>query len=703
MVVALCLAAGCDGSAKPDASSASTADTAGLPGTNSTASPSTSANATGVDMPGSARPAPVHATDLADGVRRFGDGRALFASHDPARDRTVIATTIGIDVQTGDGEPTNLTTEMATAFATSADGDRVAAITTAGHIGVWSLDGGAPAQFDVDPDRFSALQFSGDAVIASNDTEVVTFEPGVAPHPLITAPVAATLGPVATDDVGNQYIPVLTDTPTLAVRRGAGPVEDVELGFEAGTRLTGVAPSPDGARLAVLYASPNSGDAVGIWDVAAGRFTGTVTLPNFITPDQVTFATATRLVLPNFDRVVAYDPSGAEVGSFSTDDAAVSKVVRSGDAAVISRLDGTASRWTIDSEPTELGARTVTLVDLRAGAAVTTVDQQGLVRAYDNEGREVRHLDRWAVGEARAVALAADGATMALTTSTGAVRIVDVHGENLADDVVLDRLQGDVSAVSIAPDDRSVATGVSVQLSVGAWDDTIELTTLPGATSAFTLGGQGENVTGCAFYEAHLAFSPDGALLASSSHDFTVQVTTVGDGGGAGGGGAATRILEPHVGTVLDIDFSPDGRTLITSADDGAVRMWNTDDWTIRNEFTTVAGGWFSMAYSPDGFVLAVSDVAGQISLVDPQTGEVERTFTGTRGTLGDMAFTPDGARLIAPEPNGAVGVWSVADGTIEHELVGHTMPVTGIAIAHDGHSVATASADGTVRYWPLA
>ena len=78
------------------------------------------------------------------------------------------------------------------------------------------------------------------------------------------------------------------------------------------------------------------------------------------------------------------------------------------------------------------------------------------------------------------------------------------------------------------------------------------MTDLAAPTADFTLGGEAENVTGCSFYEADVVFSPDGTLLASTSHDFTVQISPLADPD-------TTVVLEPHVGSVLDIEFSPDG------------------------------------------------------------------------------------------------------------------------------------------------
>src|SRR5829696_4845000 len=48
-------------------------------------------------------PAPGGIVDLADGARRYGDGRGLFAAADATGDRTTIATTIGVVTVAGDG------------------------------------------------------------------------------------------------------------------------------------------------------------------------------------------------------------------------------------------------------------------------------------------------------------------------------------------------------------------------------------------------------------------------------------------------------------------------------------------------------------------------------------------------------------------------------------------------------------------------
>ena len=67
-----------------------------------------------------------------------------------------------------------------------------------------------------------------------------------------------------------------------------------------------------------------------------------------------------------------------------------------------------------------------------------------------------------------------------------------------------------------------------------------------------------------------VAFSPDGALLASAGDDGTVRLWDLEERRPLG------KPLTGHVGRVRGIAFSRDGLTLVSTAEDG-VRSWNLD------------------------------------------------------------------------------------------------------------------------------
>jgi hypothetical protein len=232
---------------------------------------------------------------------------------------------------------------------------------------------------------------------------------------------------------------------------------------------------------------------------------------------------------------------------------------------------------------------------------------------------------------------------------------------------------------------------------------------------------------------AQIAYSPDGALVATASGDAVrVWRTDTGD---------VVSTLERHPRGVMAVMFSPDGGRLLTTAGDMTAQVWDprTGQRLMRapayRSFTNVnAGGAVfgldgtrvahdgahvldalsgtimatlpkrgrvrCLAASPDGRILASGMPIGAVYLDAFSDGSSLGRIVAHSDSVQAIAFSPDGTRLATGSKNAAVRLWDVRSGAPIQQFVGHEGSVATILFSPDGGRIITAAADGTVRIW---
>ena len=158
-----------------------------------------------------------------------------------------------------------------------------------------------------------------------------------------------------------------------------------------------------------------------------------------------------------------------------------------------------------------------------------------------------------------------------------------------------------------------------------------------------------------------------------------------------------------HTGMVTGCAFSPDGALLATTSDDGTTRLWQVADRTERAVWTGHTGGVWDCAFSPDGRLLATASNDRTARLWEVATGAEVAVLSGHTEWVTSCAFSPDGRFLATTSDDGAARLWNTADGTLRTVLSGHVGPIWRCAFSADGVLLATAGTDQSVRLWQVA
>ncbi|MCE9581265.1 MAG: WD40 repeat domain-containing protein [Planctomycetes bacterium] len=163
-------------------------------------------------------------------------------------------------------------------------------------------------------------------------------------------------------------------------------------------------------------------------------------------------------------------------------------------------------------------------------------------------------------------------------------------------------------------------------------------------------------------------------------------------------------------GEVTGLVLSPDGRTLITSSEDGKATFWEAGTDKKIGDIQVHKGG-VVLALSPDGKTLACGDrnTGGggwgepMVVLVDVETRAITKSIAATnRDIVTSLDWSPDGKLLVLIN-SGRARVWDVASNAEVLIGDGHMDHVLAVAISPDGSRVVTGGDDKTIRIWNAA
>ena len=233
-----------------------------------------------------------------------------------------------------------------------------------------------------------------------------------------------------------------------------------------------------------------------------------------------------------------------------------------------------------------------------------------------------------------------------------------------------------------------------------------------------------------------LAFSPDGASLASASDDHTVKLWEIDTAREAShfarapvvrdGGRLLSRRCDCWLPPALTRRFAfptrrpeitsrrfaaipiacehspsrPTGRRsprlgMTTSCDSGTFKQ----SASIRPPLTGHTDRVYALAFAPDGKTLFSGSSDQTVRLWDWRAHRA-RAVLHADDQVYSLAISPDGLTLATAQPGGKVVLWDVERKQPRSSLRGHSGDVLGLAFSPDGLTLASTGRDKMVRLW---
>jgi WD40 repeat protein/tRNA A-37 threonylcarbamoyl transferase component Bud32 len=160
------------------------------------------------------------------------------------------------------------------------------------------------------------------------------------------------------------------------------------------------------------------------------------------------------------------------------------------------------------------------------------------------------------------------------------------------------------------------------------------------------------------------------------------------------------RALEPldHVEAVLavsaapldGVSYSPDKRRVVTSGEDGIVRVWDVHDHRLDRELVAT--------WMPDGPIAVITDPAGHVDLVG-----ADGKRAPLPGALGELPVTLAVARSTVALGGADGGLFWWSGTTARAVPHAHGRKLLSLAISADGTLLASGGDDQVARVWNIA
>jgi WD40 repeat protein len=312
------------------------------------------------------------------------------------------------------------------------------------------------------------------------------------------------------------------------------------------------------------------------------------------------------------------------------------------------------------------------------GRYIASSSADGTVKVWNLEEGTVKSSFDEHLSSVLSVSFAPDSETLVSGGKDGMIRIWNIEGKSIRKP--LEGHIGAVSSVNFSGDGTHIVSGGFDQ-TVRVWNREGQLIEKPLIVRASSVSSVG--------------FSPkDKGILISSHENGLVTLWNLVDDDING------KPVVEHVGLVKAIDFSPDGKSLVSGGADGIVRFFGIEEDSVRSLTRRHDGTIQAVRFSKNGERFATGDSSGIIQLWNSAGVPIGEPVQAHTDSVLSLAFSFDGQTLVSGSADNTIGLLTEDGELLMDPISRHTEAVQSVAFSPDSDLFVSGSLDGQVYLW---
>jgi WD40 repeat protein/serine/threonine protein kinase len=296
--------------------------------------------------------------------------------------------------------------------------------------------------------------------------------------------------------------------------------------------------------------------------------------------------------------------------------------------------------------------QTIVSGDTRGNVIRWDLNNMGLIGEWHHNGKSGAAV--------AALAFSRDHRILASGGHDGFIKLWDAEsGNQLASIGPVHGAKKEINSLAWGPDDRTIISG-GFDGMVRQWD-------LNEPEKSREIGKHEAEVW-------RVTLSPDDKYVASGSKDGTVALWDIANS-------RLKRKFSGHTGEVVGLAFTGDGRFLVAGGEDSSLRVWETSE---TDRFAPVVGVESATCLALSNEDVALFGTSrGAVVLYDTDSGHLLGELNGHTGSVSAVCFGQGGAVALSGWREG-VALWDIATGREIRRFAGDSGPVLDLRLVSE-------------------